>query len=403
MNEGGGITAPEGFVCGYARAGLRRAPRNDIALIYSERPCAAAAVFTSNRLKAASIEVSARHLLLSKFTLNAVVINSGNANALTGKEGVRDAERMCKETARLLHVDTTRVAVASTGIIGVPLPMEKVLAGIRSAARRLSASPSAASKAAEAILTTDRVKKETSLTASLSDGRNFTLGGMTKGSGMISPDMQGLHATTLGFITTDAPVERRYLQSCLDKCVEDTYNMVNIDGDMSTNDSIIVMANGRIGGPVVRKDSEFQEALHRLLSSMARMVAMDGEGETRMLEVHVEGARNREVARKAALAVVHSTLVKCAVFGGDPNIGRIASALGASGCNINFSRLSVKIGDVPVIESGKVMMERKRAAAAMRARTVAITIYLNSGQSEAVAYGSDLSYDYVRINSAYST
>jgi glutamate N-acetyltransferase/amino-acid N-acetyltransferase len=399
----GGITAPEGFMAAVARAGLRRASRKDIAVIYSQKECNAAAAFTTNRLRAACIEVTEKHLRASGGRLNCIVVNSGNANALTGKEGIRNAERMCAEAARLLGIRREMVAVASTGIIGVQLPIEKVLKGLRDAIPRLSDSTIAGTQAAEAIMTTDRVRKECAIETELHDGRKIKLGGMTKGSGMIAPRMRGLHATTLTFITTDAPVQRTYLQHCLDMCVEDTFNLISIDGDMSTNDCIILAANGAALGPTIRKDTEFEEALHAMLASLAKKVAMDGEGETKLIVVEVRNAKSNEDARNAALSVVNSNLVKCAIFGSDPNIGRIAAALGASGCSVNFSCVDISLCGEKVVSGGIVEMDRQKVVKKMRAREILIEVDLHAGKYSATAMGSDLSYDYIRINSAYST
>lgn len=399
----GGVTAPQGFSAAAARAGLRKSQRPDIALILSSADCACAAVFTSNELKAACIHVTARHLNRSGGKLRCVVVNSGNANALTGRQGIAAAEAMCTEAAKALKIRGELVAVASTGIIGIQLPLDKVIRGIREAAGKLSTSISAGSRAAEAILTTDTCRKEYAIETSLSDGRRITIGGMTKGSGMIAPRMKGLHATTLTFVTTDANIERNYLQRCLEEATEETYNMITVDGDMSTNDCIIVMANGLAGGPLIRHDEEFERALHKVMSELARMVAMDGEGETRLISVEIVNAKDREEARRAALAVAGSNLVKCAIFGGDPNVGRIASAIGASGVHVNFSRLDIDICGEPAVKGGLIDMDREKVAKLMKRREIEIVANLHAGRHAARALGSDLSYDYVRINSAYST
>ena len=403
---GGGVTAPVGFYASAGKGGLRKSGKNDIAILLSKKVCNAAAVFTSNRLKAAPVAVTAEILSTGGGRLNGAVINSGNANALTGSKGSRDAKAMSAYTAELLGIPVKRVAVCSTGVIGQLLPMKKVFAGIKGAVASLSDSLSAGSMAADAIMTTDKVRKEVAVEQTLADGRRIKIGGMTKGSGMIAPNMKGLHATTLTFVTTDAPVSRAYLQRCLEMYIEDTFNMVSIDGDQSTNDTVLVLSNGSAGGPSVRNDPMFEEAFSYVLSHLARLVALDGEGETRLLTVEVRGARNAQQARMAAKAVVTSSLVKCAVFGGDPNVGRIASALGNSGSDIDFSKLDVWIGErkeCAVISSGMVREGNRKVAGLMKKREVKFTIDLHKGKGSAIALGCDMSYGYVRINSAYTT
>lgn len=402
----GGVTYPSGFAAASGRGGVRKSGRDDTALILSEKVCNAAAVFTTNRLKAACVTVTAQHLKSSRGRVRGVVVNSGNANALTGAQGLKDAEEMASAYARLINAESHEVAVCSTGIIGEPLPMKKVMKGIASAFGRLSDSASAGSKAADAILTTDKVRKEAAVSLTLADGRRVRIGGMTKGSGMIAPRMAALHATTLTFITTDAPVRRPYLQQCLERFTEETFNMVSVDGDQSTNDTILLLANGAAGGPEIKADPNFEEGLLLLMRELARKIAMDGEGETKLLTVTVEGAADNEDARLAAKSIVQSSLVKCALFGGDPNVGRIASAIGSSGCSVDFSRLDVWLGpkrEVKIISGGLVTGKKKSAASQMKGREVCLTVNMNGGKGTATSMGCDLTYDYVRINSAYTT
>ncbi len=402
----GGITTPSGFSCSASKGGLRKSGRNDIAILFSEKKCSAAAVFTTNRLKAACVLVTAKHLSESGGRMHGAVINSGNANALTGEEGLRNAVRMAETAAAELNVSPAEMAVCSTGIIGVQLPIDRVVEGIRKAATALSTSREAATLAAEAIMTTDRRIKESALTLTLSDGRKVSIGGMTKGSGMISPSMAALHATTLTFITTDAPVSQQYLQSCLESCTRRTFNMISVDADQSTNDTILALANGAAGGPAITADPAFEKGLEKVMWQLARMVAMDGEGETKLLTVTVEGAASEEDASAAALSVVKSNLVKCAVFGSDPNVGRIASAIGNSGATVDFGKLDVSIGpegEVPVIAGGLVTGNAGEAAHLMSGREVFVVVRLNMGVFSSRAMGCDLTYEYVRINSAYST
>lgn len=402
----GGVNSPQGFSCSVGKGGIRKSGKNDLALLFSERKCNAAAVFTTNRLKAASVLVTAKHLSDSGGRMNGAVINSGNANALTGEQGLRNAFEMAAAASKELGVAQCELAVCSTGIIGAQLPIETVIAGISKAASSLSSSTEAATLAAEAIMTTDRSVKELALELTLKDGRKVTIGGMTKGSGMISPKMASLHATTLTFITTDAPVSQAYLQQCLEQCTERTFNMISIDADQSTNDTIFMLANGAAGGTEIDSDPEFEEGLHTLMWELARMVALDGEGETKLLTVSVIGAETETDASAAAISIVKSNLVKCALFGGDPNVGRIASAIGNSGVHVDFERLDVSFGrksDVPVITGGLVTGDLRAAASMMGDREVHVVVSLNKGSFSARAMGCDLSYEYVRINSAYPT
>ncbi len=402
----GGVTTPAGFRAAAGKGGLRKSGKNDVAVLFSERKCNTAAVFTTNRLKAACVLVTAEHLKKTGGRMRGVVVNSGNANALTGRKGISDARKMAAETAKLLGVRREEVAVCSTGIIGELLPMEKVLKGISQTVPRLSSSVSAGSRAAEAILTTDKTPKEIAVSLTLEDGRRVSIGGMTKGSGMIAPRMAALHATTLTFITTDAPVERRYLQKCLERFADQTFNMISVDADQSTNDTILLLSSGAAGGPEVKKDRMFENALRFVMWELARKVALDGEGETKLLTVRVEGARNDRDASDAALSIVKSNLVKCALFGGDPNVGRIASAIGNSGCAVDFSKLEVCVGpdaDIKIISGGLVTDEKNAAASMMSGREVTLTVRLNGGKGAATSMGCDMSYEYVRINSAYTT
>lgn len=402
----GGVNSPKGFSCAVGKGGIRKSGKNDIALLFSERKCNAAAVFTTNRLKAASVVVTAKHLSDSCGRMHGAVINSGNANALTGEQGLKAAKEMAVTASSELKIAPSEMAVCSTGIIGSQLPLESVLTGIRQAAACLSNSTETASLAAATIMTTDRSVKEIAVTLTLKDGREVTIGGMTKGSGMISPRMASLHATTLTFVTTDAPVERNYLQRCLEWCTERTFNMISIDADQSTNDTILLLANGAAGGPEVESDTLFEEGLRTVMWELARMVALDGEGETKLLTVSVVGAASEEDASAAALSIVKSNLVKCAIFGGDPNVGRIASAVGNSGVRVDFQKFDVSFGvmsDVPVITGGLVSGNLREAASKMGDREVHVQVNLNEGNYSAKAMGCDLSYEYVRINSAYPT
>lgn len=398
----GGVTAAELFQACGLHAGIKRV-RPDLALLYAERPCAAAACFTTNQVQAAPVVVTREHLVRSGGIAQAVVVNSGNANACTGPRGLQDAREMAQETARVLGVAEERVLVASTGVIGVPLPMDRLREGIRRAAGLLSRDGGHA--AAEAILTTDTRTKEFALRLPLSGGRWVHIGGMAKGSGMIHPQL----ATMLAFITTDAPVPAAALQAALTQAVDLSFNMVTVDGDTSTNDMVVVLASGAAGGPEVELDSpdfqQFSRGLQAVCTFLAREIARDGEGARHLIEVYVTGARSAADARQVARVVAGSNLVKTAVAGGDPNWGRIAAAAGRAGVPLNAERLSVWLGDVLVVQAGvPTDYSEESARQALLGDEVRIRVDLGEGgPGEAVAWGCDLTCDYVHINASYRT
>lgn len=395
----GGVTSPAGFLAAAAEAGIRSVGRKDVALICSACPSEGAAVFTANRVKAAPVLVTREHLATGG--LRAVVANSGCANACTGEKGIEDARRMAGLTAEALGLNPRQVAVASTGVIGVNLPMDRIERGIRLAAAALG--PQGGTAAAEAILTTDTVKKEAAVTF-MAGGRKVTAGGMAKGSGMIHPNM----ATMLAFLTTDAAVDRGLLHKALRASAERSYNMISVDGDTSTNDMAIILANGASGAPVLTEGSPeyrlFCRALDEVNIRLAKAIAADGEGATRLIEVSVTGAPTAEDARKAAMAVVKSPLVKTAVFGADANWGRIFCAVGYSGAEFEVDRVSIRLGDIPVLERGSgLAFDEDRARTYLEGKEVKINIDLGSGTGAATAWGCDFSYDYVKINGSYRT
>lgn len=395
----GGVTSPVGFKAGVARCGLRRPgdDRPDIALIFSEAPAAAAAVFTANRVKAAPVLVSQENL--TRRMARAIVANAGIANACTGEKGILHARRMAEVTAAALGVAAEEVVVASTGVIGSYLPIERVEEGIRFAAGSLS--KDGGGQAARAITTTDTVEKEAAVSFS-SGGATITIGAMAKGSGMIRPQL----ATMLCFITTDAAVEPDALQAALSHAVDESFNMITVDNDTSTNDCVVVLANGQAGNPVIRAGTGefqlFQAALSRVCIQLAQAVARDGEGATKLLEVAVRGGASREDARRAALAVAGSNLVKTAVFGGDANWGRVMAALGYSGASFNPSEVDISLGPLLLVKGGcSAGFDESLARELLGQEKVRIEVNLNSGWHGAVAWGCDLSYDYVRINGSY--
>ncbi|MBX6377014.1 MAG: bifunctional glutamate N-acetyltransferase/amino-acid acetyltransferase ArgJ, partial [Clostridia bacterium] len=388
----GGVTAAPGFLAAGVSCGVRaRDGRKDLALIVSEVTAVAAGVLTQNAVPAAPVLVAREHLAGGR--ARAIVANSGVANACTGPEGLRDARAMAEETAAALGIPAREVLVASTGVIGERLPMDRVRAGIRAAAASLSRE--GGRDAAAAILTTDTVVKEAACRAVIGD-REVTLGGVAKGSGMIRPRM----ATMLAFLTTDAAVEREALQSALRWAVDRTFNMVTVDGDTSTNDAVFCLASGLAGNePVTVGTLGYRtlcDALEYVCGRLARAIARDGEGATRLLEVVVRGAADEGEARRAALAVAGSNLVKAAVYGADANWGRILAALGAADIRLDPDRIDVDLGPLPLVRDGRgVAFDEGLARSLLREEHVVFTVDLHQGEGRAVAWGCDLSEAYV--------
>ncbi len=385
----GGVCAPLGFKAAGVACGLKGSGRPDLCLIASEVVCTAAGVFTTNAFKAAPVLVTVEHLQGGK--LRAVVANSGNANAWTGDRGLEDAREMAAAVSRELAVPAREVAVASTGVIGCYLDMEKVREGIARAAASLSRE--GADVAAEAIMTTDTFPKQWSFQA---DG--FRVGGMAKGAGMISPRM----ATMLAFLTTDARVEPESLSQALRRVVDRTFNRITVDGCTSTNDMVLILASGLSGRRV--GEWELEEALHPLCSRLARQIVEDGEGATRFITVRVREAADDSEAERAARAVADSPLVKTAFFGGDANWGRVVQALGASLPGLDASGVEVRFGGIPVARGGRPVEGGEGALReVMSSPRVEVEISLGRGRSEAEVWTCDLSYEYVRINAEYHT
>ncbi|HBC92123.1 MAG TPA: ornithine acetyltransferase, partial [Pelotomaculum sp.] len=362
-------------------------------------PAAAAGVFTLNKVKAAPLLVTMRNL--SAGTAQAVVVNSGNANACNGEQGLRDAQAMAAATAEVLGIPAEAVLVASTGVIGRKMPMEKILLGIRAAAGQVA--PGNGSLAAQAIMTTDTFPKEAAVRLELG-GKQVTIGAMAKGSGMIHPNM----ATMLCFIATDAAVAPGGLKQALQYAADRSFNLVTVDGDTSTNDMAVILANGTAGNGVIREEDgdyvNFREALTEVCASLARDIARDGEGATKLIIVEVLGAAAEKDARQAAKAVAGSSLVKAAVFGRDANWGRILCAAGYSGADFDPEKVDIFLGDEQVArDGGSIDFSEERALEILKKDTVKITLNLNSGACGATAWGCDLSYDYIKINADYRT
>ncbi len=398
--DNGGITSAKGFRASATHTGLKRS-KKDLALIFSETPSTAAGVFTTNKVKGAPLVVSMPRV--QKGCLQAVIVNSGNANTCNGSTGIEDALEMGRLTAQALDIAQETVAVASTGVIGQRLDMHKVRTGLPEIVQNLSLDGSA--DAAEAILTTDTVPKQAALNLQLSVGEpEITIGGIAKGSGMIHPQM----ATMLGFITTDANIKADNLQKALKHAVDRSFNMISVDGDTSTNDMVVVLANGKSGIseilPGTPQFDMFCEALTIFCIRLARAIARDGEGATRLIEVRVKGAQSEPDARLAARAIVASSLVKTAVFGNDPNWGRIMCAAGYSGAEFNPDKFDVFLGDLQVAKNGGgLIFDEDYARRLLDRDPVTITVNLHDGSAAASAWGCDFSYDYVRINGSYRT
>ncbi|HEY5548614.1 MAG TPA: bifunctional glutamate N-acetyltransferase/amino-acid acetyltransferase ArgJ [Coriobacteriia bacterium] len=393
----GGVTAPAGFMAAGVAAGLKRSGRPDVALVATVAPVPAAAVFTTNRVAAAPVVVSRAHAALGR--IRAVVINAGNANACTGPEGLAAAHAMAKETAIAVGCTADEVIVASTGVIGVRLPLELVLPAIGRAAAALDGA--AGSDAAEAILTTDTFAKEFSVEFEV-DGRTCRVGGMAKGSGMIHPNM----ATMLAVVTTDAPLTASACDVALRSAVDRTFNRITVDSDTSTNDMCLLMASGAAGGAAIgTTDDAYRpvaRAIHHVCEMLARMIVHDGEGATKFVAVTVRGAADDRDAELAAFSIADSPLCKTAIFGGDANWGRVAMAIGKSGAQVDPDAFDIVFAGIPTCAAGVALpFDEEAAAAALALSEVDIEVDLHLGQGEATVWTCDLSYEYVRINGDY--
>jgi glutamate N-acetyltransferase/amino-acid N-acetyltransferase len=392
----GGVTAAAGFLAGAVHCGIKpgNLKKPDLAMVCAEGPSVGAATFTTNKIKAAPVKVSMAHLRTAN--LRAVILNSGNANACTGPEGIDCAKRMANSAARALKLRERQVLVCSTGRIGVPLPIEVIEEGMT----RLGAAlrRDGGKTAAKAIMTSDTFPKEFAVRGTLTDGRTFVIGGMAKGAGMIDPNM----ATMLCVLTTDAPLDKRDLQRALGIAVEQSFNRITVDGDMSTNDTVIALANGRAGGSPLTDGADFelfQNALNHVTRNLARMIVEDGEGVSRFVEVRVSGAATFQDARKAAEAVANSTLVKCAWHGGDPNWGRILDALGYSTAALREELIDVYYNGLIAVKAGVASRTpRAKLEEVVREKKFTVHIHLHLGSAEYIVYTTDLTPDYVRLN-----
>ncbi len=394
------IFPPKDFQAAAAACGIKPSGL-DVALLYSTRPCWGAAVFTTNAVKAAPVEVSQRHLVEGGGALQAMIINSGNANACTGEPGMAAARAMAEATARALNVPVQRILVCSTGVIGVLLPADRITARLDDL--KLGLSSEGLGAAARAILTTDTTPKVCSAEASI-NGRPVRIAGMTKGAGMIHPQM----ATTLGFVLTDAAIGPALLQRSLEQACRLSYNRISVDGDTSTNDTLAIMANGGSGIPDIEPDSPaqelFVEGLTRVCQSLAQQVVRDGEGASKFVTIRVTGASSEENAARIARSIANSPLVKTALAGEDANWGRIICAAGYAGVPFDSRRVSIYLGDLAVCrEGGAVDFEESRASEILRQRDIELTVHLNFGSSDATFWTCDLTTEYIHINADYRT
>ena len=400
----GSVTSPKGFTANGVCAGVKagNTTKRDLAMIYCERPCSAAAIFTKNIVKSDTIYVTQKHL--ENGIAQAVIVNSGNANACN-PDGTEKAEAMCKLAADALGIDENDVIVASTGVIGQALPIEPIKKGVE--AMKGTLSKDGGTNAAEAIMTTDTVKKQWALELEL-DGKTVTIGGIAKGSGMIHINM----GTTLSFVTTDAAISSEMLKSALVEAADVSYNMVSVDGDTSTNDTLAIMASGLAGNTeITEKNAEyrtFTEALTAAFKAVAKKLAADGEGATKLVICKVEGAKDDKNAKTIAKSIICSSLVKAAMFGADANCGRILCAIGYSGAEVDVKKIDVSYksakGEILVCKDGcGLAFDEDKAKEILLENEIDILVALGDGNSSAEAYGCDLTYDYVKINGDYRT
>ena len=400
----GGVTAPKGFLASGLNAGIKNQTKKDMAMVFSSTPCAAAGVFTTNLVKAAPVKWDKEIVTTSPY-VQAVVVNSGIANACTGAEGLGYCADTAAEAAAALNIPKTAVLVASTGVIGKQLPIDKIKSGVTALSKVLGSSREDAKLAAEAIMTTDTKSKEIACTLEL-DGKQVTVAGMCKGSGMIHPNM----CTMLCFVTTDAAISHELLQKALSEDVVDTFNMISVDGDTSTNDTVLVMANGQAENTPITKEGEdyktFCEALHFIMLELSKKIAGDGEGCTCLFEATVIGAKDKNQARTIAKSVVCSSLTKAAVFGHDANWGRILCAMGYSGAQFDPEVVDIwlesKAGTIKIVENGIATdYSEETATKILSEEEVSAKMDIKEGNETATAFGCDLTYEYVKINGDY--
>jgi len=391
----GTVTAPTGFYAGAVEAGIKYQNRLDLGILYSEVPCTAAGIFTTASITSATVIVSQRHL--SDHRAQAVIVNSGCANAYTGEQGIADAEEIAAIVGIKLKISPSDVVVASTGVTGMWMPMDRLKKGIDA----LTYSRDGGNLLARAMMTTDTVSKEIAVAVEI-EGRKFTIGGVAKGSGMIHPNM----GTMLCFIATDAAVDARFLQSVLKNIADETFNMVTVDGDTSPSDSVVILANGMscVSIDPEKNGEAFYNGLYKVCLYLARSIARDGEGATKLIEVIVDGAANVPDARLAARTIAGSALVKTAIHGNDPNWGRIIAALARSGAKATMDTIDLYMNSICMMRNGKPEpFDTVKMSEALHKDSVVIELKLGLGDASATAWGCDLSKEYVTINSDYTT
>ena len=400
----GGVTAAKGFMAAGVEAGIKYQNRKDMAMVYSKTPCRAAGVFTTNVVKAAPV-LWDKEVVESEWEAQAIVVNSGIANACTGKLGYEYCRETAGAAADALEISPQSVLICSTGVIGMQLPMEKMTEGVRMLAKAIKPGEEAGTDAAKAIMTTDTRNKQVAVKVTIG-GKEVTIGGMCKGSGMIHPNM----CTMLAFVTTDVNISKKLLQEALSADVQDTFNMVSVDGDTSTNDTLLVLANGQAGNPeITEKGADydtFVEALHYVNETLAKKIAGDGEGVTALFEVKVIHADNKEDAKTLAKSVITSSLTKAALFGHDANWGRILCALGYSGAKFDPEAIELYLessaGKILIFKDGMAAdYSEEEATRILSCSEVTALVDMKMGEAEATAWGCDLTYDYVKINADY--
>ena len=399
-----GVTAPIGFKASDAAAGIKYQGRTDMAMVYSEADCTCAGTFTTNVVKAAPV-IWDRDVVVKGGSARAIVVNSGIANACTGKEGYEICEKTAEAAARVLGIRKEQVCIGSTGVIGMQIKIDRIINGVSILAEGLADGFEASEKAAKGIMTTDTVHKMTAAEIELS-GKKVTIGAMTKGSGMIHPNM----CTMLCYITTDAAISNEMLQKALSASIVDSYNMISVDGDTSTNDTCFIMANGLAGNPEITEDNDdfktFCEALDAINKDLAKRMAADGEGASHLFEVIVNGAKNKDEAVTLSKSVVGSSLCKAAIYGKDANCGRFMCALGYSGVQFNPDKVDIyfesKAGSILVVDQGAApLFDEELALKILSEDAVTVRCEMNEGEASATAWGCDLTYDYVKINADY--
>ena len=403
--ENGSVTTPQGFRAAGVTAGFKRSGAPDFAMVVSDTPAEFAGVFTSCTFAAAPVRLC-RKRVLENDALRAVIINSGNANACTGDQGMASAVKSCEIAAAALNIPAETVAVASTGRIGVQMDMSLIEKGVALAVPALSSDADAGNRAAEAIMTTDTVPKAGAVKLTV-NGKCVTIGAMVKGAGMIDPNLKVPHATMICVITTDAAITKAQLQKILGVNAENSFNRITVDGDMSTNDTVLILANGVSNAeikPGSADEAAFAEALLALMQNLAKRMVLDGEGATKFVEIKVVNARSVEDAKKAAEAVGNSLLCKTAWFGNDPNWGRVVAALGYSGAQFVPEKCDIFFGDVPVVKNGgDAGTPEADLLSTVKEREFTITCDFNDGDAEYWVWSSDVSYEYVKINADYHT